>query len=41
MTVKGVLPLNFSGACQLKTLFGTRICFHFGHNTLINKSDTF
>lgn len=41
VAVKRVLALDFSGTRQLKTLFGTRIGFHFGHNTKISKSDKF
>jgi len=39
VAVESMLPLDFSGTRQLKALFGSRICFHFGHNTLISKSD--
>ena len=39
VAVKRVFALDFSGTRQLKTLFGTRIGFHFGHNTGMSKSD--
>ena len=31
VTVEGMLPLDFSGAGQLETLFGRRIGFYFWH----------